>query len=246
MRKAALYGLALVCVCLLFALSGPSAQRAVTGDGIGGMPTTGSVGFVGVTTEPFPMGIGALVASRACNTEYPRTRLCEWAEVFRSIPPPVLNTDVLIAQNYEVNPRTTCITSDGGLKCKPDALLPAACCGTNALAYITLSPSDPQYLSDCSTILAFTATALGATGAGVFGVPLFFEFSTTGSGSVTGHFEPSPTLTDAKGEAQTMLVLDSTCPPLCAGGQDCTTRIRARDQGGLTFSNEVQLIDAIP
>jgi len=31
MRKATLYGLALVCVCLLFALSGPSAQEIVTG-----------------------------------------------------------------------------------------------------------------------------------------------------------------------------------------------------------------------
>jgi len=250
MRKAAVVAAAVVCVCLMFALSGPSAQRAVTGDGSGGMPTTGNVSFVGVTTETFYTGVGALVASRACNTEHPRTRLCEWADVFRSIPPPVLNTDVLIAQNYEVNPGTTCITSDGGLKCKPGVLLPAACCGTtatNPVAYITLSPSDPQYLVDCSDAFVFTATALGPTGAGVPGVTLIFEFTTTASGNVTGSFSPSTGITDASGEVWTTLaIIQPICQHRCVLGKDCTSRIRARDQGGLILSNEVQLIDQIP
>jgi hypothetical protein len=39
MRRAALYGLVVVCVCVLFALSGPSAQRMITGDS-GGSTTT--------------------------------------------------------------------------------------------------------------------------------------------------------------------------------------------------------------
>jgi len=247
MRKAVLYGLAVVCVCLVFALNGPSAQRTATGGVSGGTPATRTVGFVGVTTETFTTGVGALVASRACSTAHPLTRLCEWADVFRSIPPPALDTDVLVAQNYEVNPGTTCITPDGGLKCKPGALLPAACCGTlatNPLASITLSPSDPQYFASCTTSFVFTATALGATGAGIPGIPLFFEFST--SGSVTGTFSPSSGITDANGEVSTMLTLDTTCVVLCSGGRQCTGLIRARDQGGLILSNEVQLIGQVP
>jgi hypothetical protein len=49
MRKAALYGLALVCVCLLFALSGPEAQKMMTGDGNG---TTSSPVPVAVSNFP--------------------------------------------------------------------------------------------------------------------------------------------------------------------------------------------------
>jgi hypothetical protein len=33
MRKAVLYGVAVVCVCLLFALSGPQAQKVISGNG---------------------------------------------------------------------------------------------------------------------------------------------------------------------------------------------------------------------
>lgn len=49
MRKAALYGLAVVCVCMLFALSGPSAQKIVSGDGGGS-----TSGPVPVTVANFP------------------------------------------------------------------------------------------------------------------------------------------------------------------------------------------------
>lgn len=49
MRKAAVFGAALVAVCLLFALSGPYAQRTVNGDGGG---TTASP--VPVTVSNFP------------------------------------------------------------------------------------------------------------------------------------------------------------------------------------------------
>jgi hypothetical protein len=50
MRKAALYGLAVICVCMLFALSGPSAQRIVNGDG-GGSTSTSPVA---VSVANFP------------------------------------------------------------------------------------------------------------------------------------------------------------------------------------------------
>jgi len=39
MQRALTVGLALVCVCLLFAMSGPSAQRMITGDGSGSTST---------------------------------------------------------------------------------------------------------------------------------------------------------------------------------------------------------------
>jgi len=50
MRKAVLYGLALVCVCLLFALSGPSAQRTINGDSGSGAGTSP----VAVSVANFP------------------------------------------------------------------------------------------------------------------------------------------------------------------------------------------------
>src|SRR5262245_30681351 len=98
MRRAALHGVFAVCVCLMLTLSGPSAQRSTSGDRVGATSTTATVGFVGVTTETFQAGVGALAASRACAAEYPITRLCEWADVFRAIPPPPLDRDVLIAE----------------------------------------------------------------------------------------------------------------------------------------------------
>src|SRR6266545_1209381 len=167
MRKAALYGVSVVCVCLVLALSGPSAQRTVSGNESGAMSTTVTVGFVGVTTETFQTGVGALAASRACYAEYPFTRLCEWAEVFRSIPPPPLDTDVLIAENYEARPRTTCITSDGGLRCRPGALLPAACCGSTILSQILLNldttssgcTSSTSLVTSCSQAICIEARA---------------------------------------------------------------------------------------
>lgn len=49
MRKAALYGLVVVCVCMLFSLSGPSAQKVVSGDGGGS-----TAGPVPVSVANFP------------------------------------------------------------------------------------------------------------------------------------------------------------------------------------------------
>ena len=49
MRKAAVVGAALVCVCLMFAMSGPFAQRMVNGDGGGG-----SAAPVSVSVSNFP------------------------------------------------------------------------------------------------------------------------------------------------------------------------------------------------
>ena len=52
MRKAALYGLAVVCVCLLFALSGPQAQKMVPGDGNGN------------TSSPVPVSVANFPATQ--------------------------------------------------------------------------------------------------------------------------------------------------------------------------------------
>jgi hypothetical protein len=257
MRKAALYGLIVVCVCLMFALSKPSAVRAVTGIGSGGMPTTGNVSFVGVTTETFPIGIGALVASRACNTERPQTRLCEWADVFRSIPPPIFDTDVLIAQNYEVNPRTTCITSDGGLKCKPDALLPAACCGSPIQILLNIDTtssgcsSSTLLMTSCSQTICFRATVLDHTGKGIAGVALFFTLQNTVSqegSTFNATFNPSAVATDSSGDGFSQLTPDSTCPAQCAqsSGRTCTAQVIAATQGGAIQSSPLQLQTNIP
>ncbi len=53
MQKAALYGLVLVCVCMLFALSGPSAQKVASGDGGGG------------TTSPVPVSVANFPATQS-------------------------------------------------------------------------------------------------------------------------------------------------------------------------------------
>jgi hypothetical protein len=249
MRKAALYGLAVVCVCLLFAMSGPSAQRVERRGPSNGTVTNGTAGFAGVTTGTFSVGIGALVASRACSATYPQSRLCEWSDIFRSIPPPTLDTDVLVAQNYEVNPVTTCLTPDGGLKCKPGELVPAACCGVAAtapVALLTLSASS-QDLTSCSDRPEFVATALTQAGDPVGGVLITFELVPEGDGSVTGSFQPGSGVTDQLGEVRATFDLDQTsCNSRCVGSSDCGTLVRVRDQQGAIVSNEIHLNDQIP
>ena len=53
MQRAVVVGLTLVCVCLLFALSGASAQRIVNGDGGGS------------TTSPVPVAVSNFPAVQA-------------------------------------------------------------------------------------------------------------------------------------------------------------------------------------
>lgn len=256
MRKAAQYCLVVVCVCLVFALSGPSAQRTLPGYGSSSLSATGTVGFVGVTTETFPTGVGALVASRACNTELPLTRLCEWADLFRSIPPPALNTDVLVAQNYEVNPRTTCITSDGGLKCKPGALLPAACCGSAITSQIllnidTTSPGcsiNSPIVTSCVQQICLLAHAQDTSSPPmpVSGLVIAFKIvNTTGTNTFTGVFQPTQVITDVSGNAATILTPGSDCAARCTMNQCIGADVIATAQGGLQ-SAPLHLIISIP
>ena len=259
MRRIAVCGLAVVCVCLVLALGGPSAQRTVSAGGSGGMSATASVGFVGVTTETFQTGVGALAASRACYAELPFTRLCERAEVLRSIPPPALDTDILIAENYEVNPRTTCITSDGDLKCKPGALLPAACCGSSipsqsfgqtVLNLDTTTPgcSQDTELTDCSQTICVTAQAVDLNGNGIPGVALFFKLqnNVVGGNTLNGVFTPSQATTDSSGKVFAMFHPDSTCPAQCGGGNLCEADMIVTTLGGAFPSVPIHLLVFIP
>ena len=258
MRKAAVYGLAVVCVCLVLVLDGPSAQRMASADGNGSMSASGTVGFVGVTTETFHTGVGALVASRACHAEFPFTRLCEWADVFRSIPPPALDTDLLIAANYEVSPRTTCITSDGGLKCKPGALFPAACCGSSIPSQIllnidTTSPgcsTSTSLVTSCSQLICLGAQAQDSTGKGIQGVVLLFKLQNNmlGGNTFNGVFTPSQATTDSSGRAFATFFPDSTCPAQCTGafGKACQAEILVTMLGGAFQSQPLQLQISIP
>src|SRR5262245_11372786 len=245
MRKAALYGLSVVCVCMILAVSGPAAQRTVSGSGIRSMSATATVGFVGVTTETFQAGVGALAASRACNAEYPSTRLCEWADVFRSIPPPPLDTDVLVGENYEVRPRTTCITSDGGLRCRPGALLPAACCGSNILSSLLLNfdttsvgcSSSSSLVTSCSQEICLEAQALDSNGMGIQGVVLIFKLQNNvfNGNTFIGEFNPSAVTTDSTGKVLTRFSpAIGPCVTQCsaAEGRICQTELIVTTQGG--------------
>jgi hypothetical protein len=169
MRKAALYGLVLVCVCILFALSGPSAQRIapepsapvsrpaqvevtnfpavqqVAGTvSVGNLPVDENgdlrvsgghvsvvvlANFVGVTAATFYSGQGTLVVSRACNAEMPNTRVCDWSELFSTIPPPQLAGPVILPTTLGGSSTASCITADGLQRClSTDEPAPAACC----------------------------------------------------------------------------------------------------------------------
>jgi len=258
MRRIAVCALAVVCVCLVLALGGPSAQRIVSAGAIGGMSVTTTAGFVGVTTETFQTGVGALVASRACYAEHPYTRLCERAEVFRSIPPPALETDILIAENYEVSPRTTCITSEGDLKCKPGALLPAACCGTSIpgqhlsqliLNLDTTTPgcSQDSVLTSCSQTICLDAQAVDSDGNGIPGVVLIFDLQNNeAEGMLNGVFNPSQATTDSSGKVFARFSPDSTCPAQCGGGKVCEADMIVTILGGGFPSVPVHVATSIP
>jgi hypothetical protein len=174
MRKGALYGLAVVCVCLLFAVSGPEAQRiAPSPDAAASRPTqvevtnfptvqevVGTVnvgnlpvdaegnvkvtlsslapvvrfiGFTDVTFEaPSPFA-GPLSFSRACDSEFPGSRICEANEVLRSIPIVAEFTQsaliFLPSDPTTVQAKVYCVNADGQVGSCPGGLLPVACCG---------------------------------------------------------------------------------------------------------------------
>jgi hypothetical protein len=211
--------------------------------------------FVGVTTQKFPLGAGALGVSRACNAEHPVSRLCEWAEIFRALPPIALDSEVLVAPNYETNPVPVCLNPNGGLNCRMLAQrIPAACCGypvptAGPLAVLSLTPSDGQDVTDCTNTFFFSATAFDAQGLPLTGIQVAFEFVpfVGGTTSILGDFSPAYGITDPNGVTSTTLSLNSAeCIARCMGGQDCGRLVRARDVSGVIFSNEVPLIDQIP
>jgi hypothetical protein len=270
MRRSALFVVAVLGVCLAFGLSAPSAQKmgpAPTGAG----PGTGGIGgigpgfggqrglpaqFLGVTTQRFPLGVGALSLSRACNEEHPISRLCEWSDIFRALPPITLDTEVLAAANYDTRPSPMCLTPNGGLRCNSSIVMrPAACCGyiipppAPSPASIVLTPSDAQNVTACTDTFHFTATALDADGQPMEGTPLAFEFPPVvgGTAMLIGPFTPSGGLSDANGQVMTTLAFfESSCEFNCSGGKDCSAAIVAHDLGRLVFSNPVNLVDAIP
>jgi hypothetical protein len=227
------------------------------GPGFGGRGYT-PVQFVGVTTQRFPLGPGALALSRACNEEHPSSRLCEWSDIFRAIPPIALDGEVLAAANYDTRPTPMCLNPNGGTRCNQNLVLrPAACCGypppppqPPSPASITLEPADPQSVTSCSNTFQFTATAYDANGAPMAGIPLVFEFPPVvgGTANLVGPFSPSSGLSDDHGQVSTTLTLfASSCEFNCTGaGKDCSAEILAHDLGRLIFSNPVTLLDAIP
>jgi len=282
MRRGALFLKVVVCVCLMFGLSASAAQKSgaasgraggasapaalpspsefgigpIIGPGFGGIYRT-PVHFIGVTTQRFPAGVGALTLSRACNDELPVSRLCEWADIFRAIPPIALDTEVLVAPNYDTRPVPTCLSPNGGLTCSRSTVMrPAACCGfllpppLPSPASITLTPAEPQTVTACTDTFEFTATAHDSQGAPVAGIPLVFEFPPVvgGTTNLIGSFNPSSGLSDDNGQVTTTLTLFvSSCQFNCAGtDKDCSAAIVAHDLARTVFSNAVTLVDAIP
>ena len=236
----------------------PVVQEPYNGPGYGGRGQIGpipAVRFLGVTTRTFPVGVGALVASRACNEEHPVSRLCEWADIFAALPPIHLDTEVLVAPNYVTNPITSCLNPNGGLHCRSLAVrLPAACCGFIArpvgpLATLILSPGGDQAVTDCSATITFTAQALDVNGAPLEGELVLFAIPPVvgGTSLFFGVFSPSIGSTDANGEVSSTLSLDvTTCEANCTDGHDCTARVQARNSAGTILSNDVLLVDQIP
>lgn len=275
MRRSALVVMAIVGVCLAFGLSAPSAQKlgtargltvtAAGGAGAGQIGGIGGIGpgygwprpaqLLGFTTQKFPTGVGPLLLSRACNEEHPYSRLCEWGDIFRAIPPAGIDQEVLVAANFDTRPMPMCLNPNGGSRCNPSILMrPAACCGYPAPppipipAFLILSPSTPQTVLACTDTFQFTAQALDTDNQPMEGVPISFVFVPFpgGTASVGGTFSPFSATTDGAGQVSTTLTLNATsCESLCAGADhDCHAQIQAVAPGTVS-SNSVDLLDGI-
>jgi len=280
MRRNVLFVMAVLGVCLAFGLSLPSAQKlgrsaaaapgldrsGAAGPGTGGVGTIGGGGrpgsrgtppvmLMGFTTQLFPMGVGPLVLSRACQEERPNSRLCEWNDIFSAIPPIGLDREVLVAANFDTRPMPMCLNPAGGLRCNASITMrPAACCGfpeppdLPRPAALDLLPSAPQTLTNCGDTFAFTATARDADGKPMEGALVSFSIVPLvgGTGNIFGTFSPAAGATDASGRLSTVLTLiTSSCESACVGaGQDCLTGIQASSAGPV-FSNLVNLVDGI-
>jgi hypothetical protein len=258
MRRTSLFALVIVCSFLMLAPGGPSVRTlesaAPSGPAVRAFPVAAPrpaaappLQLVGVTTEQFAVGAGALAVSRACNQEFPGTRLCEWGDIFRSIPPPALDGDVLVAPNYDVNPTTSCLSADGHVRCRPGTLIPAACCGTagGSIAMIAMDLSVLEFAT-CSDVWNLRGTVLGSSGDPISGVLVSFVFQSDPPGTWAIQMSPGSVISGASGQVQTSVSLPSSCPVICAGGNNCSGTIVASYADGQIVSNVVQVVDLIP
>lgn len=270
MRRSALVVMAIAAVSLAFGLSMPSAQKIggarpapslsragapATGDpvfigpGFGGFGTR-PVRFLGATTARFPAGVGALIASRACNEELPTSRLCERGEILRAFPPPAPDSEMLVAPSFSANPIPVCMNMNGAPRCMPSpALKPAACCGyhTSRIGSLTLTPADDQAFTTCADTFVLTATAFDVSGAPMPGETIVFD-SMFLPGSTPLVFTPASGTSAGDGTVSTTVSIEaSLCANHCTGTQfSCGFTVQARDQYGSIWSNVVLLNDDIP
>ena len=280
MRRHVLFVMAVLGVCLAFGLSIPSAQKlgasagmttpSPAGPGNGGIGGIGGGGqrglpgerppmLMGFTTRLFPMGVGPLVLSHACQEERPNSRLCEWHDIFSAIPPIGLDREVLVAANFDTRPMPMCLNPGGGLRCDPsNTMRPAACCGFPAPpvipmpAELTLTPSGPLTISSCGDTFDFTVTATDADGKPMEGALISFNLVPVvgGTALLFGTFTPFGAASDANGQVSSVLTLNAeSCQSACVeGAEECRMGVQALASGPLSgpvYSNLVNLVDGI-
>ncbi len=152
MRKILFCAAAAGLVAAIFSVGGASGQRLAVID-VGNLPVDGNgdlrvagvvvaapaaIRFVGFTAATFSDSAGFLTISRACNAEFPSTRVCDVRELGESIPPPPDWTDrIRLAEGLSAGGASVfigCYTSDGRpspcrLEASDPGVFPAACCG---------------------------------------------------------------------------------------------------------------------
>jgi len=119
--------------------------------------------------------------------------------------------------------------------------------GSSAICFLTLTPSTPQTITDCSDTFDFTVLAEDCSNKPVENVRVFLEFVPNGNpDALTGNPNPDNGVTDSAGEfTTTVSFLDQVCSDKCTDPKDCGTLIRAKDAAGFIFSNQVQILDGI-
>jgi hypothetical protein len=102
-------------------------------------------------------------------------------------------------------------------------------------------------VTSCSQTVCVSATALDSTGAGIAGVPIFFDLqnNVVSGNTFNGVFTPSQTITNTSGKAFATFTPDSTCPAQC-GAKQCQGEMIATTQGGAFPSTPLQLQINIP
>lgn len=121
---------------------------------------------------------------------------------------------------------------------------------TAAICFITVQPSDPQTITDCTVPIDFTVTVEDCSNKPVANAKIVFALDSAGNANaVTGNFQPSTGQTDDLGVVTSQLVFNtSTCNDNC-GNSDTTKRCDAqviiKDQSGLFTAAPVQIVDGI-